>query len=152
MDKTVTKIRKLYLAHPLLSRHRVRRWELKIEKDFNLELENPFYDKNGPGGRDDTLARDNFKEIKKTPGYDERLVQNDLRLLGGCDGVLAIVDGATSYGTIMEIVHGNILRKPVFIICCNGYEFHPWLKIYSEKIFKSVEEFLEFVQGDERFK
>jgi len=35
---------KLYLAHPILDRDWVRIEELKMEKEFDIELVNPFYD------------------------------------------------------------------------------------------------------------
>jgi len=142
------KIKRFYLAHPLLSRHRTRRWELYMEKKYGIILENPFYDKEGPGGRTDTIATDNFKKVKKSKDYDEILVSNDLKLIGSCAAIVAIVDGVPSYGTIMEIVYASLMKKSIYVICINGYEDHPWLDVHADIIFKSFKEFEEFLKNN----
>ncbi|MDO8460160.1 MAG: hypothetical protein Q7S74_03555 [Nanoarchaeota archaeon] len=119
----------------------IREWELKIEKEFNIELANPFYDRDGEGGREDIAAWDQGLKPQKDDDYEFKLVQKDIGLIGTCDGVVAIVDGNLSYGTIMEMVYGNILKKPVFIICTNKSNDHPWFVYHGTKIYNSFDEF-----------
>lgn len=132
---------KLYLAHPLRSRKYIREWELKIEENHQIELANPFYDRDGEGGRQDINLMDKGEKPTKQEDHEFNLVQKDIQLIGESQGILAIIDGNLSYGTIMEIVYGNILKKPVFITCTNDQYDHPWFVYHAQKIFRSFEEF-----------
>ena len=133
-----------YLAHPYDSRKKVREWELGVEKRTGVELHNPFYDVDrkdiqdldaGGVGRYDQLDPDT-------------LVVRDLGAIRDSDGMVAIVDGALSYGTIMEIVYGHMSCEPCFLIVTNGHEKHPWLVYHSDKIFTSFEAFETFIKKE----
>lgn len=126
---------KLYLAHPFASRKRIRYWELQVEKETGVELVNPFYDT----GRSDVLMIDNGNKEK----YDlcpKTIVTRDLQVLLGCEDVLAIVDGAVSYGTIMEMVYTKLFGKRLYVICTNKQENHPWLRYHASILFSSFGE------------
>lgn len=131
-------MKKFYLAHPFDSRDYIRDWEQEIEKKFGIELLNPFYDVKDrtdiekiDGGRNER-----YKEI-----VPSELVERDVQYILKNDGLVGIVDGALSYGTIMEIVYANIFRKQVYLIVTNGHQEHPWLVHHATRIFTSFEEF-----------
>ena len=127
---------KLYLAHPFDTRYWIREWELGFETRTGITLNNPFYD-----------APDRFDVEQIDAGRAERynklepisLVHHDLAFLSASDGLLGIIDGSISYGTIMEIVYARILRLPVYLIVTNGHHQHPWLIQHSDRIFTSLE-------------
>ena len=141
MDENKENKNKLYLAHPIRSRQYARKWELMIEEKYGIELANPFYDRKGEGGREDIEVMDKGLEPEKGEDYEFNLVQKDIQLIGQCQGVVAIVDGKLSYGTIMEIVYANVLKKPVFLICTNRQHDHPWLFYHAKEIYTSFEDF-----------
>jgi len=127
---------KLYLAHPFDARHRMREWELGFESRTGIVLNNPFYD--APDRSDveqvDAGRAERYEKLEPTS-----LVQHDLSFLIGSNGLLGIIDGSISYGTIMEIVYARMLRLPVYLIVTNGHHQHPWLIQHSDRIFTSFE-------------
>src|SRR3990167_6437765 len=111
---------KFYLAHPFETRQKTRVWEEKVERKYGIELVNPFYDLD----REDINAIDSGCKEKYAMTDVEKaiLVRRDLAEIRKADGVVAVIDGSVSHGTIMEIVYGGIVfGKPVFIICTNGH-------------------------------
>ena len=138
---------KLYLAHPFDSRKKVREWELKMEAKYAIDLINPFYD----GDRTDVDKLDKGLVLNRTDEENVSLVEGDLKQIKKSQGIVAIVDGARSYGTIMEIVYGGILfGKPVFIIVTNGHINHPWLQVHGTKLFASFKDFERALKGGGR--
>lgn len=132
-----------YLAHPFDSRKYIREWELKVEKKFGIELCNPFYDVR----RDDIVAID----ANRTDRYQvdpAAIVRGDLTLIRKSKGIVAIIDGALSYGTIMEIVHGCFLSKPVYIIVTNGHSQHPWIQYHAQKVFTTLKQFEKWIKKE----
>lgn len=139
-----------YLAHPFDSRKYVREWELKFEANHpTFTLLNPFYDRGGIGGRPDVEQYDKGGKPVHYDGYEDELVRRDLESQMKCIGTVAIIDGATSYGTIMEILYQTINRKPRYLIVTNGKDDHPWLRVHSTKIFTSFEDFEQEVKSSE---
>ena len=130
----------LYLAHPFDSRESVRKWELSMEKKFPmLNLVNPFYDT----GRTDAEEIDKGERLV----YDldpTKLVVADLEQISKAKGTVAVVDGARSYGTIMEIAHSFLMNKPVYIIVTNGHIKHPWLQFHANELFESYQDFEKY--------
>lgn len=130
-------MKKFYLAHPFDTRKWVRKWELKLEKEFGVVLVNPFYD----------LVRSDIEQIDA--GRNERyekldpieLVNRDLSAIHSADGLVGIIDGSLSYGTIMEIVYAWSYHLPVYSIITNGHHGHPWLMYHSTRVFRSLMEF-----------
>lgn len=126
----------LYLSHPWKSRAYIREWELYIEKTTGINLFNPFYDEPRPEVAEIDAG------TRKDYDLDYNLiVQRDLAAIKKCEGIVAIVDGGTSYGTIMEIVYAFNMGKPVYLICTNAQEKHPWLRYHCLTIFTSFKEF-----------
>jgi len=135
------KLYKGYLAHPVLSRKTVRKWELQFERKTGIELINPFID----------VEREEEENLhaSEAGNYDgvkcQDIVNGDLQAIADCNFVVAFVTGQRSYGTIMEICYAYSMNKPVFIICENGHENHPWLKFHSDKIFTNTAQFKEYI-------
>lgn len=129
---------RLYLAHPFDSRIKIRAVERRCEEDTGLELFNPFYD---APGRTDIEIIDAGRAERYEKLNPNELVKRDLQGILGSDGLLGIIDGALSYGTIMEIVYAYKYGKLVYLIVTNGQGSHPWLQYHAETIFTSWEEF-----------
>lgn len=140
---------KLYLAHNFNDRFKIRKIERKLEKKYNIELVNPFYDVK----RDDVRKLDKIGETRKElygkmQLWDEKmcesLVERDLRAIRHSDGVFTIIH-FPSIGTSMEIIScAYFYRMPVYIITKSHFA-HPWLRhmayISNGKIFKNLKEF-----------
>lgn len=127
---------KIYLAHPIRDREWVRKLEIKLEKELGIELLNPFYD--GPE-RQDIVDIDMGKVMEYAATLDEdKIVNNDLKLIDKSDGTLAILTNKKTIGTIMEIMYSKMTKKTVWIICTDPELIgHPWLRWASDdKIFK----------------
>lgn len=122
-----------YLAHPFDSRYKVRKWELGIEERTGIVLLNPFYDAERRDIERIDLGRS--ERYKEDPN---EIVERDLNAIKDSRGVVAIVDGSLSYGTIMEMAYAKaVFRKIVLSLITNGHAEHPWLKYHSSEIFKS---------------
>jgi hypothetical protein len=129
---------KLYLAHPLLHRHRVREIELEIEEETGLDLLNPFYDVE----RDEVTAIDAGTQDRWF-GDPNIIVPRDLGNLKDCDGLLALPCGGGGLGMYMEIVYASTWGKPVYIIEGTELSKHIWLRFHAKKIFPNFTEFIE---------
>jgi len=128
-------MQQFYLAHPSLIRQQMRVMELHLESTYGIDIINPFYD----------LSRDDIKKIDAglIGKYDvdpSLILPRDLdAIYKAKNGIIAIIDGSTSYGTIMEIVYAYLYCKPVHTVCTNGEERHPWLIHHSTQILTSLE-------------
>jgi len=135
----------LYLSHPFDSRKYIRKWELEFEKKTGINLINPFYD---------NLSKEEEERINegRTARYrrnDEReLIHRDITNILLSKGIISIVDGNLSYGTIQEMVYAYLNHKLVFSVINNGHHNHPWLRYHSDKIFKSLQELEEGITID----
>lgn len=137
---------KLYLAHPFDSRHKIRKWELRIEKMTGIELVNPFFDIERPDEGiiyNPKTTREERYAIDET--YATVLVERDIEQIKNCDGIIAIVDGSRSYGTIQEMVYAKIMDKHCLAMISNGQSGHPWLRYHSAMIFESLENLERFL-------
>jgi len=133
---------KLYLAHGFGSRHTVRKIEKDIEKNFNIDLINPFYDVD----RTDVNKLDKGIKLNRTK-KDCQLVRNrDLKLIRNSDGVLAICFEPT-IGTFKEICYAYEHDKKVFFICYNKYaRNHLWNVAECYLIFKDIHSFMFYLR------
>jgi len=133
---------KLYLAHPFDSRRYIRKWELGFEKRTCIDLINPFYDITRKDvDLIDAGIVERYEKLKPI-----ELVNRDLEQIKGSKGIITIVDGNLSYGTIQEMVYANIYEKLVYSIISNGHENHPWLKYHSYKIFTKLNDFEKWIK------
>lgn len=125
-----------YLGHPFDSRFWVREWELKFEKKGGILLFNPFYDSK----REDVIAIDAGR-MQRYEMDEKKIVEPDLqRLENAKRGMIAVIDGSLSYGTIQEMVYARFYKKKVFSLITNGHEGHPWLKYHSAVISTNLED------------
>jgi len=130
--------RSFYIAHPLPSKHKVRQWQLDVELKVGAIFINPFYDEWGEA----------IKLEKSSSRYEvnaQWLVERDLNLIAKSDGIIAIIDGNMSYGTIMEIVYAKLFKKPVFLVITNSESKHPWFRYHADKIFSNFKELEEHI-------
>ena len=141
---------KLYIAHNFHDRHKIRKIELRIEADFKIELDNPFYDND----RNDIEALDKLPEggeeqkayfrERNTKEMCESIVEGDLDMIRKADGLFTIITAA-SIGTSMEIIWAaRVLRMPVYIVTKNYY-YHPWIQKHATRRFKTLREFRQFL-------
>ena len=147
MGMNPPKTPRFYLAHPIKDRHAIRDWELGIEKQFEIELLNPFYD---------ATEISHIKEVDSgnkgvyDAGFNSaEIVEGDLEHIRNSDGVVAILTKNISVGTNMEIFfNAYVLKKPTHIIVEHPeLAGHSWLRhlsnISSGKIYTSREEFVK---------
>ena len=139
----------LYLAHNFNRRKAVRKWELKMEGKYNINLDPPFYD--NPNRAVEMHILDSMKDgNRKQRDYlssrsSRSIVEDDLDKIRKSDGLLAIAND-TRIGTPMEIFFaGRILRIPVYIVS-KKYAQHPWIVQHATKTFKSMAEFERFAE------
>lgn len=127
---------KLYLAHPLDSRHKMKKWEAKIEKQMPfLNIINPFYEVNP-----EQIRMFDANEIHRD-GIDIAVVQSDIDVIMECDGIIALIDGNISAGTPMEIVYAHLGGKDVIILVTDErMKGHPWLKHHATEFCTTFEE------------
>ena len=126
-----TKPTKFYLAHPFDARFKVREWELEFEKKTGFVLLNPFFEGSDNVGVENvnTGRQERYEKIDA-----DELIKRDIEHIKDCDGVVAVIDGSLSYGTIQEMVYAKINGKPVIAVVLNGHENHPWLRHHSNII------------------
>tara|TARA_Y100000310_G_C20684155_1_gene817907 strand:+ start:1919 stop:2794 length:876 start_codon:yes stop_codon:yes gene_type:complete len=131
-----TRPTKFYLAHPFDARYRVRGWELEFEKKTGFDLLNPFYEGSDNVGIENvnTGRQERYEKIDA-----DKLIERDIDHIKDCDGVIAIIDGSLSYGTIQEMVYAKINEKPVITVVLNGHENHPWLRHHSNIIVNDLD-------------
>ena len=142
-----------YLAHSCELIDSVRKWELKVQGKYYIELINPF-----KGNQFENMeelrkltTRKKLLEYMKTLNEEvcEKIVTYDLELLRKCDGVVALFNNP-SVGTAMEIFAGAYMyRMPVYVIC-RSYINHPWIAhlcwVSGGKAFTSRVAFEEFLK------
>lgn len=153
MEKRGDYLLRFYLAHPFDSRYRMRSWELRVEEELGIEIMNPFFDSPRPDQEiidnlENTLSALTSREDRYglTDEETKDLVFRDLYLISSCVGLIAIIDGSLSYGTIQEMVYATLYRIPVFALVTNGHSGHPWLRYHSTKIFEDLNQ-LEYHLG-----
>ena len=128
---------KLYLAHPIIHRHEVRRQELLFERSTDIALINPFYDTD----REDIGAIDNGRTDRFGVSLD--IVENDLKLIRECDGLLYVPCGHESVGSAMEIAYAHQYGKPIYIIEAGELSKHVWLRYHATAIYPTWEALAE---------
>jgi hypothetical protein len=140
---------RLYLAHPILDRDWIRREELRLEQELDLDLVNPFYDA--------TRERSDIKKIDAgelkpfSRELDSKdIVMGDLNEINHANGLLGFVTEKYSIGTFMEVFYNSyVLRRPTYLIVMNEQFFaHPWLRFLATKVFRSVADFEKWYKND----
>lgn len=139
-----------YLAHNFLTRKQMRKWELKIEKKFNVNLDNPFYD--NPERAEEMLILDSYIDCsRKQRSYlssrsSYNIVEDDLEKIRKSDGIIAILNDVR-IGTPMEVFYASrVLRIPVYVVT-RKYAAHPWVIQMATKIFANKRELEQFLKN-----
>lgn len=138
----------LYLAHNFLTRKKIRKWELRIEKKYNVNLDNPFYD--NPERAEEMLILDSLIDCsRKQRSYlstrsSYSIVEDDLEKIRKSDGIVAILNDVR-IGTPMEVFYASrVLRIPVYVVT-RKYAAHPWVIELATKIFAGKKEFEKYL-------
>jgi len=152
MEKT-TKVENFYMAHPFELRRTVRKWELRMESKYNINLDNPFYDHtrsdidNLDALKENSKAQKEYFRQRNTPETINRIVDGDLKSIRQSDGLIAYLD-KKGIGTPMEIFFAaRILHIPVYIIT-KKFTYHPWIMKYATKIFPHRTAFEQFIKKE----
>lgn len=133
-------LRTLYLANPFASRKKTAKWEKEFEKKFIINLINPF--DNNPYELEIIKSQTRTKIKDYSTAISSKVVTNDIKMIKDTDGIVAVIDGAPSIGTIMEICYAFNMKKPVYTIATITWaRRHPWIKHHSTMILKSFKEF-----------
>lgn len=141
-------MKKYYLAHNFLTRKLRRKWELKIEAKYNIELDNPFYD--NPHRELEMEVLDSMndgspEQNQYLSGRSEHsIVEDDLKKIRKSDGVVALANDVR-VGTLMEIFYASyLLRLPVYVLTRKYYN-HPWIKMFATLRFRTIKQLEEFI-------
>ncbi|MEK6757723.1 MAG: hypothetical protein AABX88_01210 [Nanoarchaeota archaeon] len=126
---------KLYLAHPFDSLKEIREWELATEKEAGIEFVNPFYENIG-----EKVIEIQAGRIERYEVDPNSIVRPDITLIMESSGIVSIVDGALSYGTIQEKVYGLNMKKLDLSLISNGCDDDPWLRHHSSEIFTNLKD------------
>lgn len=135
---------KLYLAHCFHTRKTVRKIELQIEKEFNVELVNPFYDLD----REDIKKLDKGIELNRTKKDCQFVRQRDLNNILASDGLLAIIfDLDKMIGTLKEMCFAYENGIKVYLVSYDVYaRNHLWNVVESYLIFSSIKQFILYLE------
>jgi len=151
MEVTVRKL-SLYFAHNFNNREEFRKLELQLERELNIELFNPFYD--DPSRKEEMEVLDGKNSTDKerikyfrdpNEEFSKLIVKRDLQNIAKCDGLFTIIL-KPSIGTTIEICNAVLMRKPIYIVS-KDYKDHPWIKVYADFRFSTIEEFKQHIKN-----
>jgi hypothetical protein len=138
----------LYLAHSFERRHEIRIIELELEREYNVNLHNPFFDAMTRKDRRLILSKsptaNDCLRFKRTQADCEELVYRDLSNIDNRDGLFTIIH-EPSLGTAFEISHAHKTGKLVFVVS-ERYSEHPWIRVYADYRFKTLDEFIRWLK------
>jgi hypothetical protein len=142
---------RLYFAHNFNHRKGFREIELRLEKELGIELFNPFYDDITRTEEMNLMDNPEKTEDRNQAPHHEwcivnhkMLVARDLKNLVKQDGLLTIIM-EPSIGTTLEIANAKLMCKPIYVISEKYYD-HPWILTYATHIFKTIEEFKQYIK------
>jgi hypothetical protein len=142
---------RLYLAHAISDRQRIREAELRLENELGIDLQNPFYDRDRPRIRemDSGTARPYLPDVDFN-----KVVDDDLAHIVSCDGLLAVIGRDPSIGMPMEIFYNShVLRRPTYLVIEEERLYnHSWLRKYATERFHSIDEFKSWYKDRQRTK
>lgn len=148
---------KYYFTNPTADRHKARKVLLRIIKETNLRLINPFYDEQGNPTEEVRMLDRGLKPKVSTP----EIVAADLKLIHDCQGVIAWITNRTCWGSIQECcIAYREFKLPVYIIwdegsrgtCehCKGANpntpGYPWAVDHCTQTFGTLQGFIDFAK------
>ena len=146
------KKQRLYLAHSCELIDSVRKWEVRIEAKYRIDLINPFKGNSFENMSELRKMKSRKKLLKYMETLDHetnaKIVEYDLALERKCDGVVAIFN-SPSIGTSQEIIMAHYSYQiPVYVIC-GDYISHPWIDYITResggKAFKTRRQFEKYL-------
>ena len=128
----------LYLAHNFELRRIIRKWELRMEAKYNINIDNPFYDNSNRAAEMTVIdnMKDGSKEQREYLATRDKdsIVHDDLEKIRKSDGIIAMAN-VTRIGTPMEIFFSSyLLRLPTLVVTKN-YNCHPWIRKFATRTF-----------------
>jgi len=134
---------KLYFAHSLNHRKEYREIELDLESKYDVELINPFYDRD----RDDIENIDNGNTTRWELPLEncKNIVSRDLASVKESDGFFTIIN-KPSIGTTLEMGYAKQLGKPIVVVS-EIYKDHPWIRVYADHKFANIDEFEDWLKN-----
>jgi len=121
---------KFYLAHSVELIDSIRRWELKVQGAYYVDMVNPFKSNTFENISELRRLKTRKKILKYMQTLDlnicHKIVTHDLGILRKCDGIVAVFN-QPSVGTAQEIFAAYFLYQlPVYVIA-GEYSQHPWI-------------------------
>ena len=148
-----------YFAHNFEDRIEFRQLELQLEKELGIQLFNPFYD---DPDRVEEMAeldamqansRERMAQLAHTENKFNRsqdqaidIVRRDLKNLAR-EGALFTYVKKPSFGTSIEMCNAVMMKAPIYFVS-EVYWMHPWIKVYADFRFKSIEEFKNSIKNE----
>ena len=136
---------KLYLAHPIVLRHEIRKIELAIEEATGYMLLNPFYDANREKKLEDLDSGKITLEEYISSLSPFKIVEGDLDLIDSSDGTVAYLDKTIQMlGTHCEMWYTLEQDMPVYVVSSNSLS-HPWVRyIIQQSSGRGFDDWLSF--------
>jgi nucleoside 2-deoxyribosyltransferase len=108
-------------------------------------LLNPFFDSD----RDDIEDIDKGLTTRWELPYENcvNLVAKDKGNIDKCDALVAIIE-KPSIGTTLEIAYAKQQGKKVIVVS-EVYSEHPWIRVYADYTFSSLQSFKDFIKEGE---
>ena len=151
-------IKNFYFAHNFEDRIEFRQIELQLEEELGINLFNPFYDDPDRAEEMKELdermanAKDRIQQLNNRFNRDndtaEMIVRRDLKNLAKNEGLFTYVR-KPSFGTSIEICNAKLMCLPIFFVS-EVYSAHPWIKVYADRTFRTLEEFKEYYKTNKQ--
>ena len=125
----------IYVAHPMRARHVVKNWIEVMNPLVKVHLFNPIYETEANHIEDIDSGDAGFYGAPP-----EAFIPDEIRMIQTSIGLVAIITGDISYGTIMEMVYAKINDIPVYTLVLNGQWDHQWIRWHSSMIFNCLED------------
>jgi len=143
---------KFYLAGPIHAKEdggkKWRDWITPRLRNMGHDVLNPLDKYNGKELEENKKNLELFEKDKTAfQRKGKRIIKTDLAMVKDCDAVLAIYrPDLDTFGTVSEIFEASWhLKKPTYIICDGSKNL--WMNSLATKIFKTLPEFLEFLDS-----
>lgn len=134
-----------YFSHQTCERHEGKIVSKRLAEELNLEIINPFYDKHGVPTRE-IECLDQGRKLEEIGISTAEIVGVDERKVRQSDGIIAYLSrDSFTFGCPVEIYISAMIGKPVYTISpLIKIRKHPFVVHYSNKIFTTVTEFIEW--------
>lgn len=141
-----------YIAHSTESRTQVREWEKEFEEKTKIELMNPFFDCNTLETKMGNLGKEKYSMLGEKV---TELAKGDIEGLASKKtiGGIFIIDNNFSIGTFIEMGLNRLMGKLTYTLLLHDekeYINHPFLALFSDKIFTDKESLINFLKENKK--